>query len=149
MGDPGPVVELQGEEGVGSELGSTEDVSRDHAAGGLLTIWLEDPAPPIIQSRPTSAWWQLVGRRLDCWAPGDRRAEAFFVFHPFLISCSILPLTLPSHTRHLPATLPGLCLGSSSQPSSSKVSSHSQHTAPTQALVKSSKGRVRTPRLRK
>lgn len=32
MGDPGPVVELQGEEGAGPELGSTEDIFGAHAA---------------------------------------------------------------------------------------------------------------------
>lgn len=76
MGDPGPVVELQGEEGAGPELGSTEDVFCDHVADGLLAIWLEEPAPLIIQSRLASALGQLVGRRLDCQARGDGRAEA-------------------------------------------------------------------------
>lgn len=78
MGDHGPVVELQAEEGAGPELGSTEDIFRAPAPEGLLTIWLEEPAPLIIQSRPASAWWQLVGRGLDRRAPGDRRAEASF-----------------------------------------------------------------------
>lgn len=105
MGDPGPVVELHGEGGAGPELGSTEDVSRDHAAEGLLTIWLEEPAPPVIQRRPPSALWQLVSRRLEGRAQGVRGAEARRTLPsascPLLVSFSILLLTLP-------ATLPVL-----------------------------------------
>lgn len=86
MGDPGPVVELQGEEGAGPELGSTEDIFSDHEAEGLLTIWLEEPAPPVIQSRLLQlcgSWWA------EGWTAGLRetRAEArrtlSSAFYPF------------------------------------------------------------------
>lgn len=127
MGDPGPVVELQGEEGAGLELGSTEDSFCDHVADGLLAIWPEEPVPQIIQSRPASALGQLVGRRLDRQALGGKE-DSFFSLLSLWVPCSSLPilsLTLPRHTRHLPATLCGP--DSSSQPSSFKVSRPSPH----------------------
>lgn len=86
MGDPGPVIEPQGEEGAGPELGSTEDIFGDHVAGGLLTIWLEEPAPLITQNRLLQlcgSWWA------DGWTAGLRetRAEARRIlssaFYPF------------------------------------------------------------------
>lgn len=102
MGDPGPVLELQGKKGLDQGWGHRRHFlwcssrgSADHMA--------ERSNSSDNGKQTHVSLWQLVGRSLGPWASGDKEDYFFNLLSLLGPCCSllVLPLTLLSHTRHL------------------------------------------------